>query len=151
MAVPPVNGGRKIHSAPSQLRGRRLMCCCHGNGKNWRDEQLGWRSCFTTLEGRVEREVEGPTGTRLDECVDGFKPMAHTFALTTSKVPPAVKNWVVFFSCAANKRKKTEMVLTAEHEIQGARLDPDPTPSTLPIPKTYPSPPPGSGSNSSYP
>ncbi len=28
-----------------------------------------------------------------------------------------------------------EMVLTAEHKIQGARLDPDPTPPTLHIPK----------------
>ncbi len=27
------------------------------------------------------------------------------------------------------------MVLTAEHKIQGARLDPDPTPPTLHIPK----------------
>ncbi len=28
-------------------------------------------------------------------------------------------------------RSKSEMVLTAEHKIQGARLDPDPTPPTL--------------------
>lgn len=27
--------------------------------------QLGWRSCFTMLEGRVEREVEGPSGANL--------------------------------------------------------------------------------------
>jgi len=41
------------------------------------------------------------------------------------------------------------MVLTAEHKIQGARLDPDPTPPTLHIPKPnhlhpldlYPTPP----------
>lgn len=31
--------------------------------------QLGWRSRFTALEGRVEREVEGPSGTKLHECV----------------------------------------------------------------------------------
>lgn len=27
--------------------------------------QLGWRSCFTMLEGRVEREVEGHSGANL--------------------------------------------------------------------------------------
>jgi len=30
--------------------------------------------------------------------------------------------------------RKLEMVLTAEHEIQGEELDPDPTPPTLHIP-----------------
>jgi len=45
-----------------------------------------------------------------------------------------------------------EMVLTAEHEIQGEELDPDSTPPTLHIPKPThlrpldldPTPPPGS-------
>ncbi len=32
-------------------------------------------------------------------------------------------------------RPRTEMVLTAEHKIQGARLDPDPTPPALHVPK----------------
>jgi len=32
----------------------------------------------------------------------------------------------------------TEMVLTAEHEIQGEELDPDPTPPTLHTPKPLP-------------
>ncbi len=31
--------------------------------------------------------------------------------------------------------KNIEMVLTAEHKIQGARLDLDPTPPTLHVPK----------------
>jgi len=31
-----------------------------------------------------------------------------------------------------------EMVLTAEHKIQGEKLDPDPTPPTLHIPKPDP-------------
>ncbi len=36
---------------------------------------------------------------------------------------------------SAQGARLNEMVLTAEHKIQGMRLDPDPTPPTLHMPK----------------